>query len=564
MEQVLDSDIEKKRKELQEILIKGVISQEHQAQIEEFLDLRFKTYTTSCNKRMIEKVESNYPYQIMKEAMRKRYDLDQLLCFYINKNFKIKGKITNLVEDGIVEIPLIIKATKIESNRYKEDVVVTKLFFFGEKIRSEWNQEEILTHKFYLHRMIVKAGLDQETYMLLSENKLNLEEYNIEGMLLDLEDFSDISKYARLMKKNHVVFVNSYKPSRKIFKNHKEMFSLLDDYKISKDNFFKYLFSLKIGAKRLYFPHPNNFEQLISSFVLSAKYDSSPYPLHLLVIGKQGGGKSKAQEAVFEKLDEIVPIVEGAGSTMKSLIPSFNSQQTKAGALIESNRICFVDEFFRILMRVEKDDRENQLTHLNPLLEHKLRRFGSGNNYLDGNMSSKLFAVTNPIFGTSSMQTLCNKLDNSFVSRILVWFQSEEHYKEVTSKDENQLETFEDSFPEDLFLSIYDHCNAFKTVFDKEKVLKIYNEGKEKLDVQSIHENVKGVYASRYKHHLACLIDGIIKTRCLLERDESFTAKDEDYLLTSQIWNEMLANWVKGIINERYDFGYNKEERYYN
>jgi hypothetical protein len=280
--------------------------------------------------------------------------------------------------------------------------------------------------------------------------------------------------------------------------------------------------------------------------------------MHLLLIGKQGGGKSKVMEGLSEKLEETIPIVEGSGSTMKSLIPSFKSDLTKPGALIESNRMVFVDEFFRILMRVDKDDRENTLTHLNPLLEHKKRRFASGNNFLDAQMTSKMFAVTNPVFGTSTMESLVKKMDNSFLSRIFIWYQDEQHYEELIKKKENELKIVDISIDNAMWKAIFDFCTSFKAEINIDECFKIHNEGLGNLGILS--EEVREIYKQRYKHHLMCLLDGIIKIRCISELDSTFTATAADYEATKEIWFKMIENWKKGLENVRFQI---REDRFY-
>jgi hypothetical protein len=276
------------------------------------------------------------------------------------------------------------------------------------------------------------------------------------------------------------------------------------------------------------------------------------------MIGKQGGGKSKAMESISEKIDETIPIVEGSGSTMKSLIPSFKGDLPKPGALIESNRMVFIDEFFRILMREDKDDRENTLTHLNPLLEHKRRRFGSGNNCLDTQMTSKLFAVTNPVFGTSTMEHLVNKMDNSFLSRLLIWYQDEDHYNSIINKKENELEYIPIEVTGELWRAIFDYCNSFKVNMDLNECSKIHKEGLSYLN--SLPEAVKEIYKTRYKHHLNCVLDGIVKLRCILNKDIRFEATAADYEATREIWLNMLKNWKNGLENVRFEV---REGRFY-
>jgi len=558
MEEKNEKEIEEARKDLKLLMERGQQEERVEKEVEQFMLKEAEKEKKNKIIKEIIKIDNNFPYHIIKESVKKQYLLDGSLRFFINKNCRLHGKITNMIENGIVEIPLIQKGIIIK-NMSGERTEIIKNFIFGEKRNSDFRIVDSMSHKFYMYRFLVKQNEDIEIYMLLSEKKLELEEYFIEGMLMDLDDFSEVSKFAKIMKKSHVLFVNNVKPSKKIYKNTKELFKVLDNYKINENSFFENLFSVQTGKHKLYFQHPRYFEKLIGAFMFSTKYDSSPYPLHLIIIGSQGGGKSKVMEALNEKVDENIPIVEGSGSTMKSLIPSFRGDMTKPGALIESNRVCFIDEFFRILMRVDKDDRENTLTHMNPLLEHKKRRFGSGNNFLDGNMTSKLFSVTNPVFGTSNMDFLSHKLDNSFLSRIMIWYQDKEHYKEIMKKTEKDLKEIRNNIDKNFWISIFDYCNSFKSKFDNKKYMEIYKQGEDLIN--DLSEQSNNIYNSRYKHHLSCLLDGLIKLRCIFDRDDSFTAKQEDYDTAAEIWFKMLENWKKGIENIRF---VTREGRFYN
>jgi hypothetical protein len=550
--------MEDRRKRLGEIMDHGVLTSGNKEIDDELKEASRKEEENSCLKQ-IEHLDNNYSYDSIKKVIREKWTKDSGLRFFINKNFHIKGKVTNKIEAGIVEIPLIQQWEKVIVMRGMGDMITRNICIFGEKKQRDSVIINSLTHKFYIYRMVTKIKNHLETFMLLSEKEMNLEEYNIEGMLLGLDDFSEVSKYTKIMKKSHIVFVNNFVPSKKVYSSKEEFINYLKEYKLNEDIFFQNLLSIEMGGKRLYFQHPRYFERLLAAFFLSSKYDSSPYPLHLAIIGKQGGGKSKAMESIYDHIEEQVPIIEGSGSTMKSLIPSFKGDLTKPGTLIESNRIAFVDEFFRILMRVDKDDRQDTLTHLNPLLEHKKRRFGSGNNFLDAQMTSKLFAVTNPVFGTSNIESLTKKMDNSFLSRILIWYQDEEHYKFITSKSEEDLEEINYCVDNNSFKSIYDFCSSFKAEFNQEAYLNIYNGCKPML--LKMNMEAQGLYNSRYKHHLACLLDGIIKLRCISEGDVSFKAQKVDYENCREIWEKMLIGWKKGVENTGFTV---REGRFYN
>jgi hypothetical protein len=561
IEKKKEKDITKKRKDFKEKLHIGFVEQQELTEDlqNKLKDLRVRE-TEKAEKCKITYSQNNYSYNLIKSVMKEEYNKTKMLNFIINQNCSLRGKITNAVEDGITEIPLL-HSIEIEE-KLKGITISTSeaLICFGERIPKESKILNTLTTKFYLYKMLTKEKGDVQRYTLLSPTKLDPDDYLIDGMELELDDFSDVSKYTRLLKKTRIIIVNNVRSARHDFKNNRELLKILKErgFKKGEEMFMKQLFSVSEGGRNLYFGHPNYFQRLVASFLLSAEYDSSPYPLNLMIIGHQGGGKSKAMEAIHQKMDEVQPIVEGSGSTMKSLIPSFNGDQTKPGALIEASRMVFVDEFFRILMRVDKDERENQLTHLNPLLEHKQRRFGSGNNYLDGKMTARLFAVTNPIFGTSNMSSLSNKMDNSFLSRIFIWYQDEQHYKQVTAVQEDEVEVLKKTFDKDLWLSIFDYCTSKKATFDHKKVINIYENTK--FQLESMPESVKGIYNSRYKHHIFCLMDGLVKLNAIINRQKTFEATPETYDWLSEIWQNMIKGWKKGI--ESVSFGV-REERYY-
>jgi hypothetical protein len=74
---------------------------------------------------------------------------------------------------------------------------------------------------------------------------------------------------------------------------------------------------------------------------------------------------------------------------------------------------------------------------------------------------------------------------------------------------------------------------------------------------------VKGVYEARYLHHIECLMDGIIKTRCLITRDKSFSATKEDYSSLQKIWRIIIQGWFyKKLDDFLGDNSISKDDKY--
>jgi hypothetical protein len=109
----------------------------------------------------------------------------------------------------------------------------------------------------------------------------------------------------------------------------------------------------------------------------------------------------------------------------------------------------------------------------------------------------------------------------------------------LTSSD-NTLEEYKDDMDVNEWVSILDYLHNFNAEYDMEKVIKIYESV-----MPLLSETLKRHYESRHKHHIECIIDGIVKTRCLLEHDSTFTAKECDYLILEEIWKNVIKSWIK-------------------
>lgn len=487
----------------------------------------------------IVKLDDIYPFESVKIVLKEFFTKSDRLMFVINKNTTLRGKVTNKVNEYKNKISLI-KVTEQTIGKGEDEEVVQSLKFFNEKIDKRHKIIDSFDSEFYIYKMIS----EETEYLLFSIDALELEEYEIKGMKIEIGDMADIGNYTKINLQIPIIFVNTAKTRIIQFTDHKHFFNSIP--KFTEDEFISYILSSEDGS---YFQHPRSFERLILSFLLSTKYDSSPYPLHLLIIGQAGSGKSKVLECLHWKFQENNEITDGSCSTIKSLIPSFRSTTNiQTGDLIKSNRLCCVDEFLRILVRIPPEEREPQLAALNPLLEHKVRNFGSGNYSFKGKMTAKLITASNPVYGTSDMIRLANKIDKSFLSRLLVYYQSKEHFDYIADKDEDDLKKASFKIETDLFLAMYDYLNSFKAKFDKERITKLFKTslisfGDDTED--NIFRDVRSIYMARYKHHLYTICDGIVKLRCLVERDSSFTATEEDYKNIETIYNIIINNIIK-------------------
>lgn len=57
-------------------------------------------------------------------------------------------------------------------------------------------------------------------------------------------------------------------------------------------------------------------------------------------------------------------------------------------------------------------------------------------------------------------------------------------------------------------------------------------------------ETLNRHYDARHKHHIECLIDGIVKTRCFLTGSTSYKASPKDYEDLKTVWSMLISSWV--------------------
>ncbi len=450
------------------------------------------------------------------------------LIYYVDKGTAKKGKITNEIAPYTQSIKL---CSILKSFHNGEEVRAISFFDMKQDLR-KWKVVQSIQEDFWTYTF--ESG--HRKYVLLSQERLDLDHCIIEGTLIDLSDQFQIGAEHKLNINLPILVVHTVTKSKIAFKDHEDFLDSVP-YK-GFGEWHNMLFSHeRDGAS---YRHPQYFEVLISGFLLASKWDG--YPLHLLVVARQGTGKSKLEEVLYEKFDEESDIVEGSCSTIKAIIPSFKGNLPEPGSILKSNKLCLIDEFLRILMRCDKDDREIQLSSLNPILEHKERHIASGNGKLRMKPTARVLAVTNPVWGTKTMLGLCDHIDRSQVSRWLVWYQDASHIGGV--EEGLFLEDWLGSFDKNLFLSWVDYAHSFRASYERSKALKIFSEGLDLIKSRGADmDDLRDVYTARYRHHLFVLLDGIVKLRCMIEKDVSFTAITRDYEWLRIIWLWMLDGW---------------------
>jgi len=486
------------------------------------------------NKNKVEYLNGNETFYNLKKMTREKKKL------FINKELFLQGIISPSLTNYKQEV-IIFRIFQKESDDILPD---ERIVFFDEKkpASKKWHEVRSFGVDFYIYEFIHEGV----KCTLFSEKKLDFGEYFIEGNTTKIFDQLLVGNYTKISSKKKIILVNSAKSVIQKIMNHQHLFSLTDNFK--RIDYLDFIFSHynEIEKKTYIYRQPKNINDLILGFLFSSKFE---YPLHLCLYGNPDSGKSTILSAIFSKFNESYQIVDGSISSIKGLIPSFSKRIPELGVVLESKRICAIDEFFRLIKNKNED--EDKISMLNNLLLHTKYGHRTGKGNIDGVMKSKMFIVTNPIYGSDFRDTIEN-LPPSTLDRILIWQQYREHYNWVRNGDYKVVGTpLIDKY---LFLGIYDYLNSFQSNFDKNKLKEIIKEIRAKCP-----DFMLNLYDARYSHHHSlCLLDGLIKVRCLLEKDKSFIAVEKDYKTFFNVWENLVVSWREGNIS---DFIITEEQR---
>lgn len=465
-----------------------------------------------------------------------------LVNFYISTEKTIYGKITAEIYEHSTDIPIatIVEGKKIDKDTGEFNKMV-KLFGDGFS-KSEFKIIREVNMPFYIYRFITENNIEM---MLLCTKKHDIGDYMITGMEIKCNDYKMITDSMRIQTKLPFFFAQSLKGRIIQFKNNDELKNRLEQLKITKENLFEFPFTITKNRKTWQLVQPNWYKYFIWSWLThSSKGIFNNYPMHIMIIGPKMSGKSLLLNSLHSRSKEARSIFSGSSSTLKHLIPSFKYNPARIGYLAESNRFSFCDEFFRCLINTKttKDgsQREESVALMNDLLEHQNREAGSGVSRISNvNMTSRILATTNPIRDMDSVESLIRGYDESFLSRWMIYHQTDDHVQMIRRSSDSDLKLYEFDLDTNDWIGILDYLHTFSAKYDMEKVKEIYENVRINLT-----ENLNKHYDARHKHHMECIIDGIIKSRCIMEKDMLFEAKEEDYVILKEVWCNLIRSWL--------------------
>lgn len=489
-------------------------------------------------------IHLHYTFKQIKKLTDGVYNKTGLIKFYISREKKIYGKIIAEVDEHVQKIPI---ASLIESRKIDKETgepLVKRVALFGEKIPlNSYTIIKEIEAPFYIYRFISE---ENQEMIVLTHEPHEIGDYIIEGMSTQCNDYKMITDSAKLPTKLPFFFSQTVQNRIIKYDTHDELFAKFNKLNITKDTFYDYPFTVKLPKidKYIILKQPQWFKDLIWAWLLHASDGlMNSYPLHIMIIGPPGSGKSMLLNGLHSRSKETKDIFSGSGSTFKRLIPSFKTTPAKMGYLAESSRFSYCDEFLRCVMKArtskDSDNKEEMVALMNDLLEHQKREAGSGISSVKVSMTARMIATTNPVRDVRCVEDILRSMDGSFLSRILLYKQCDDHVNMIRQCDDEDLEVYKFKISNDNWVSILDYLHSFSATYDKKKVRAIY-----KSVMPILSENLKEHYESRHKHHISCIMDGIIKSRCMFERDIKFTAKEIDYTNLEIVWKNVIRSWI--------------------
>lgn len=536
-----------------------------------------------------EEITSNITnWEESKKKMETLIKRENKMFFIASSTLKISGK-PQLIYQTKQRISLVKKLI-FQSRELVEDLDCSTHFetreyckykFIDDKL--DRKEEKMVKEDYCLDFWIYRVINQEYEYYVLSENKIDEVSMIIRGMEIPVSDLSELNSNLKLKRISRIFFVRDVEkdvkllPKDKLIEFAKEM---KEKHCWDKQGFMDFIFT---NEDEKQYNYNEKFKLLRISQILSGKYEG--YPLHMMKIGPVGTGKTTEAETLAWKFNEDEGILEAGNSTFKALVPSFKEKPANLGFIAKCNRVSIIDELMKMVQKSLRDgngDHNIYFGELNMLLEHKERKIGSGNdNSIKLKNQSKVFITTNPLEKRYNLAQHLNYIDNTTLSRMLIWIQDWEEVNNIYSKNdikENKLFVIPNNYmkkstntdtyaynnfynnsniclwtfsKEELsndFLTIYDSCNNFLVDFDLERVRSLFQKS-----CLSIRKELQPIWNSRGLHHSVLILDGLVKYRCLFESyDSTFTPSDEDYANLDIIIKKMLENWETQFQNNNY------------
>lgn len=449
------------------------------------------------------------------------------LTFCVGNSIEIEGKITAELFPGEMKEYIL-------AHGWIANAPVVRMI--GES--SSQKDEPLLEIKSKLHAYELTSGYKK--YVLLSEKKIDYYFVKVKGMAIPLNDKEKLNTSEKKVNvTKDLIYVNELSSDEEtINEATARVMTASWDY----ERLFQEIFGLM--------RHPDWFERFTAAWLFSGKVEGKK--LHVGILAPSGTGKTRGIiYPLSYQFQEDAPEVffEGSGSTFKALIPNYGGERADGGYFARCKRISYVDEFIRCVMRgVSLGKLENNdVGALTGILESKPQDYYSGKTKpILVRPTAKMLIVSNFIHKCPDFVSFAQTMQAPFMARLIWYVQNEQHIKMI-QRNQNKIMALKDDTeaypkPNKEFLKVYDFLNSVRTTFDINEIQKIWDKYRDCVP-SDCHE----MYDSRYKRHLCCLLDGLIKTKWVVNKRQDFNVRPEDYVELEEIYATIIASWISEI-----------------
>ena len=461
--------------------------------------------------------------------------------FVINRQYKFESNI-NLIDEG----KIIIKLAKVYQNL--EDPNQYYNVYFDEpdfsKGLGKTKREELGVHyigeinaSFYIYT----SKHNNVKIKIFSEEKIINGRYYMYGTLWKFNDSFLVGNKSTLSSYSLGMILHSYENKGLRYNSLEDLY---EDIKISGDDMYRYIMT-EVENIRVptYYKTSDFWKTIYTAFIFSGCYNKGE-KLNLIVLGPTGTGKTPHLNAISEKFGENKHY-SGTSLSIPGLTISFYTDPFKTGALLESNRLCAIDEFFKIFLKMEDI---SEITKLNDYLDNQLVTASSGKQSVDVRSTCQILGVTNPIrkniknMGVRKLMTLIDMfdyVDSDFWGRFLIINQNKQDIDWVMDSSNNEKNVIISTITKDQFIACYDF---FKNYND---VMNLYDYKRINQIVRSLQvpEKIDSVYKKICNRIPYLLFDGMIKWKMFSNKQIYPLIEEKDYVEFFEIWKEIITRW---------------------
>ena len=395
----------------------------------------------------------------------------------------------------------------------------------------------------------------------------NDSEVHVEGLKLTVRDWKKIGEAAHLPSMKDIILVHEFSKAQLQVEQILQACEKLQNAEIFRENFFSI------------FKHPVWFEELNCAFQLHAPFD---YPMHLLIADCESqeaqGGCGKTELLERQNLIDGTPFGVfslGTTGTVRGLTLNFKGSRVETGYLLNVPAVAKVDEFFSCIdASLPRDEQKNDFFKLlNDLWEWRTRTSQSGNTpattikprfraIVAGNLPKEI----------PDMLTLTQQFNAPFIERNLCYFFTPEHRVFIESQKgvvEKQRKAGKHNIIEIPIAPWLDFVRSIKIEYSPEAEAKLEKEFEAAFLVRPTEHTLSpvlsnrrlaSVFKARYRHHLNCLFDGVIKLKHLPElnlaikkalsseqelKSVQIEPNEADFASIAEIVSRVISSWAE-------------------